>query len=219
MEPKNKAIRLKARLRLAARKLKTAFFISLGAYALVALSLFAVPENILSAHTVFREFTTFMADFYPAISTAQTNTAFGDVAAFHLSYLCFFMPVCLLFAGLYGVAKGATGRLEGSKSNAQALSQGIILFALIVCFLVFGGLNDFFSGYWIWHTYRPTWELIAQTRLGLFLRYEMIGFGIANFCVMISAYLIMQICRQLRAFILLRARQTAAFFRRILSRS
>ena len=174
-----------------------------------------MPEDILSAHAVFRDFTTFMADFYPAISVAQTKTAFGDVASFHLSYLCFFMPVCLLFAGLYGVAKGATGRLEGSKSNAQALSQGIILFALMVCFLVFGGLNDFFSGYWIWHTYRPTWEFIAQTRLGLFLRYEMIGFGIANFCVMVSAYLIMQICRQLWAFVLLRARQTAAFFGRI----
>jgi hypothetical protein len=200
---------------LAARKLKIAFFVSLGAYALVALSLFAVPEDILSAHAAFRDFTAFMVDFYPAINTAQTKTAFGDVAAFHLSYLCFFMPVCLLFAGLYGVAKGATGRLEGSKSNAQALSQGIILFALMVCFLVFGGLNDFFSGYWIWHTYRPTWEFIAQTRLGLFLRYEMIGFGIANFCVMVSAYLIMQICRQLWAFVLLRARQTAAFFGRI----
>ena len=202
-------------MRLAARKLKIAFFVSLGAYALVALSLFAVPEDILSAHAAFRDFTAFMADFYPAINTAQTKTAFGDVAAFHLSYLCFFMPVCLLFAGLYGVAKGATGRLEGSKSNAQALSQGIILFALMVCFLVFGGLNDFFSGYWIWHTYRPTWEFIAQTRLGLFLRYEMIGFGIANFCVMVSAYLIMQICRQLWAFVLLRARQTVAFFGRI----
>lgn len=200
---------------MAARKLKIAFFVSLGAYALVALSLFAVPEDILSAHAAFRDFTAFMADFYPAINTAQTKTAFGDVAAFHLSYLCFFMPVCLLFAGLYGVAKGATGRLEGSKSNAQALSQGIILFALMVCFLVFGGLNDFFSGYWIWHTYRPTWEFIAQTRLGLFLRYEMIGFGIANFCVMVSAYLIMQICRQLWAFVLLRARQTVAFFGRI----
>lgn len=197
---------------MAARKLKIAFFVSLGAYALVALSLFAVPEDILSAHAAFRDFTAFMVDFYPAINTAQTKTAFGDVAAFHLSYLCFFMPVCLLFAGLYGVAKGATGRLEGSKSNAQALSQGIILFALMVCFLVFGGLNDFFSGYWIWHTYRPTWEFIAQTRLGLFLRYEMIGFGIANFCVMVSAYLIMQICRQLWAFVLLRARQTAALF-------
>ena len=200
---------------MAARKLKIAFFVSLGAYALVALSLFAVPEDILSAHAAFRDFTAFMVDFYPAMSTAQTKTAFGDAAAFHLSYLCFFMPVCLLFAGLYGVAKGATGRLEGSKSNAQALSQGIILFALMVCFLVFGGLNDFFSGYWIWHTYRPTWEFIAQTRLGLFLRYEMIGFGIANFCVMVSAYLIMQICRQLWAFVLLRARQTAAFFGRI----
>ena len=200
---------------MAARKLKIAFFVSLGAYALVALSLFAVPEDILSAHAAFRDFTAFMVDFYPAINTAQTKTAFGDVAAFHLSYLCFFMPVCLLFAGLYGVAKGATGRLEGSKSNAQALSQGIILFALMVCFLVFGGLNDFSSGYWIWHTYRPTWEFIAQTRLGLFLRYEMIGFGIANFCVMVSAYLIMQICRQLWAFVLLRARQTAAFFGRI----
>lgn len=174
-----------------------------------------MPENVLSAHAAFRDFATFMADFYPAINTAQTRTAFGDVAAFHLSYLCFFMPVCLLFAGLYGVAKGTTGRLKGNKSNAQALSQGIILFALIVCFLVFGGLNDFFSGYWIWHTYRPTWEFIAQTRLGLFLRYEMIGFGIANFCVMMSAYLVIQICRQLRAFILLRARQTTAFFRRI----
>ena len=200
---------------MAARKLKIAFFVSLGAYALVALSLFAVPEDILSAHAAFRDFTAFMADFYPAINTAQTKTAFGDVAAFHLSYLCFFMLVCLVLAGLYGVAKGATGRLEGSKSNAQALSQGIILFALMVCFLVFGGLNDFFSGYWIWHTYRPTWEFIAQTRLGLFLRYEMIGFGIANFCVMVSAYLIMQICRQLWAFVLLRARQTVAFFGRI----
>ena len=200
---------------MAARKLKIAFFVSLGAYALVALSLFAVPEDILSAHAVFREFTAFMADFYPAINTAQTKTAFGDVAAFHLSYLCFFMPVCLLFAGLYGVAKGATGRLKGNKSNAQALSQGIILFALIVCFLVFGGLDDFFSGYRIWHTYRPTREFIAQMRLELFLYYEMIGFGIANFCVMMSAYLIMQICRQLWVFVLLRARQTAAFFGRI----
>ena len=125
------------------------------------------------------------------------------------------MPVCLLFAGLYGVAKGATGRLEENKNNAQALSQGIILFALIVCFLVFGGLDDFFSGYRIWHSYRPTREFIAQVRLELFLYYEMIGFGIANFCVMMSAYLIIQICRQLRAFILLRAHQTAAFFGRI----
>jgi len=190
----------------------------LGAYALVALSLFIVPENVLSAHAVFREFTTFTADFYPAINTAQTKTTFGDVAAFHLSYLCFFMPICLLFAGLYGVAKGATGRLEGSKSNAQALSQGIILFALIVCFLIFGGLDDFFSGYSIWHSYRPTREFIAQVRLELFLYYEMIGFGIANFCVMMSAYLIIQIYRQLRAFVLLRARQTAAFFRRFFGR-
>lgn len=54
------------------------------------------------------------------------------------------MPVCLLFAGLYGVAKGATGRLKGNKSDAQALSQGIILFALMVCFFVFGGLDVFF---------------------------------------------------------------------------
>lgn len=208
-------IRLKARLRLAARKLKIAFFVSLIAYVLAALSLFAIPENILSAYAVFREFTMFMADFYPAINAAQTKTAFGDVAAFHLSYLCFFMPVCLLFAGLYGVAKGATSRLEENKNNAQALSQGIILFALIVCFLVFGGLDDFFSGYRIWHTYRPTREFIAQMRLELFLYYEMIGFGIANFCVIMSAYLIIQICRQLRAFILLRARQTAAFFGRI----
>ena len=174
-----------------------------------------MPEDILSAHAVFRDFTTFMADFYPAINAAQTKTTFGDVASFHLSCLCFFMPVCLLFAGLYGVAKGATGRLEENKNNAQALSQGIILFALIVCFLVFGGLDDFFSGYRIWHTYRPTREFIAQMRLELFLYYEMIGFGIANFCVMMSAYLIMQICRQLRAFVLLRARQTAAFFGRI----
>lgn len=98
-------IRLKARLRLAARKLEIAFFISLGAYVLAALSLFIVPEDILSAHAVFRDFTTFMADFCPAINAAQTKTAFGDVASFHLSYLCFFMPVCLLFAGLYGVAK------------------------------------------------------------------------------------------------------------------
>ena len=208
-------IRLKARLRLAARKLEIAFFISLIAYVLAALSLFAVPEDILSAHAVFRDFTAFMAGFYPAIDVARTKTTFGDVAAFHLSYLCFFMPVCLLFAVLYGVAKGATSRLEENKNNAQALSQGIILFALIVCFLVFGGLDDFFSGYRIWHTYRPTREFIAQMRLELFLYYEMIGFGIANFCVMMSAYLIIQICRQLRAFVLLRARQTAAFFGRI----
>ena len=208
-------IRVKARLRLAARKLKIAFFISLGAYALAALSLFAVPGDILSTHAVFREFTTFMVDFYPAISTAQTNTAFGDAAAFHLSYLCFLMPVCLLFAGLYGVAKGATGRLEGSKSNAQSLSQDIILFALIVYFLVFGGpLDDLFSGYRIWHTYRLTREFTMQIRFELFFYYDMIGFGIANFCVMMSAYLIMQICRQLWAFVLLRARQTAAFFGR-----
>lgn len=208
-------IRLKARLRLAARKLEIAFFISLIAYVLAALSLFIVPEDILSAHAVFRDFTAFMVGFYPAIDVARTKTTFGDVAAFHLSYLCFFMPVCLLFAGLYGVAKGATSRLEENKNNAQALSQGIILFALIVCFLVFGGLDDFFSGYSIWHTYRPTREFIAQMRLELFLYYEMIGFGIANFCVIMSAYLIIQICRQLRAFILLRARQTAAFFGRI----
>nr|WP_314468232.1 hypothetical protein [uncultured Campylobacter sp.] len=208
-------IRLKVRLRLAARKLETAFFVSLIAYVLAALSLFAVPEDILSAHAVFRDFTAFMAGFYPAIDVARTKTTFGDVAAFHLSYLCFFMPVCLLFAGLYGVAKGATSRLEENKNNAQALSQGIILFALIVCFLVFGGLDDFFSGYRIWHSYRPTREFIAQVRLELFLYYEMIGFGIANFCVMMSAYLIIQICRQLRAFILLRAHQTAAFFGRI----
>lgn len=208
-------IRLKARLRLAARKLKIAFFVSLIAYVLAALSLLAIPENILSTHAVFRDFTAFMAGFYPAIDVARTKTTFGDVAAFHLSYLCFFMPVCLLFAGLYGVAKGATSRLEENKNNAQALSQGIILLALIVCFLVFGGLDDFFSGYSIWHSYRPTREFIAQVRLELFLYYEMIGFGIANFCVIMSAYLIMQICRQLRAFILLRARQTAAFFGRI----
>ena len=208
-------IRLKARLRLAARKLETAFFVSLIAYVLAALSLFAVPEDILSAHAVFRDFTAFMAGFYPAIDVARTKTTFGDVAAFHLSYLCFFILVCLVFAGLYGVAKGATGRLEENKNNAQTLSQGIILFALIVCFLVFGGLDDFFSGYRIWHTYRPTREFIAQMRLELFLYYEMIGFGIANFYVMMSAYLIMQICRQLWAFVLLRARQTAAFFGRI----
>lgn len=185
------------------------------AYALAALSLFAVPEDILSAHAVFRDFTAFMAGFYPAIDVARTKTAFGDVAAFHLSYLCFFMLVCLVLAGLSGVASGITGRLEENKNNAQALSQSIILFALIVCFLVFGGLDNFFSGHSIWHTYRPMREFIAQTRLGLFLRYEMIGFGIVNFCVMVSAYLIMQICRQLWAFVLLRARQTAAFFGRI----
>ena len=213
-----KMIRLKARLRLAARKLEIAFFVSLIAYVLAALSLFIVPEDILSAHADFRDFTAFMADFYPAINAAQTKTAFGDVAAFHLSYLCFFMPVCLLFAGLYGVAKGATGRLKGNKSNAQALSQGIILFALIVCVLVFGVLDVFFSGYSIWHSYRPTREFTMQIRFELFFYYEMIGFGIANFCVMMSAYLIMQICRQLWAFILLRARQTAAFFGRIFRR-
>ena len=210
-------IRLKARLRLAARKLEIAFFVSLIAYILAALSLFIIPEDVLSAHVDFRDFTAFMADFYPAINVAQTKTTFGDVAAFHLSYLCFFMLFCLLFAGLYGVAKGATSRLEENKNNAQALSQGIILFALIVCFLIFGGLDDFFSGYSIWHTYRLTreFEFIMQTRLGLFLRYEIIGFGIASFCVMASAYLIMQICRQLLAFILLRARQMTAFFGRI----
>lgn len=212
-------IRVKARLRLAARKIEIAFFVSLIAYILAALSLFIVPEDILSTHADFRDFTAFMADFYPAISVAQTKTAFGDVAAFHLSYLCFFMPACLLFAGLYGAAKGATGRLKGNKSNAQALSQGIILFALMVCFLVFGGpLDDFFSGYMIWHTYRPTREFIAQMRLELFAHYEIIGFGIASFCMMASAYLIIQICRQLQAFVLLRARQTAAFFGRIFGR-
>ena len=173
---------------MAARKLKIAFFVSLIAYVLAALSLFIVPKDILSAHADFRDFTAFMADFYPAINVAQTKTTFGDVAAFHLSYLCFFMLVCLLFAGLYGVAKGATGRLEENKNNAQALSQGIILLALIVCFLVFGGLDDFFSGYRIWHSYRPTREFIIQIRFELFVYYEMIGFGIANFCVMISAY-------------------------------
>ena len=74
-------IRLKARLRLAARKLETAFFVSLIAYVLAALSLFAVPEDILSAHAVFRDFTAFMAGFYPAIDVARTKTTFGDVAA------------------------------------------------------------------------------------------------------------------------------------------
>ncbi len=212
-------IRVKARLRLAARRLKIAFFISLGAYVLAALSLFIVPEDILSAYAVFRDFTAFMADFYPAISAAQTKTTFGDVAAFHLSYLCFFILVCLLFAGLYGVAKGATGRLKGNKSNAQALSQDIILFSLIVCFLVFGGpIDDFFSGYRIWHTYRLTREFIMQIRFELFFYYEMIGFSIANFGMMVSAYLIIQICRQLWALILLRTRQTAAFFGRIFRR-
>ena len=209
-------IRLKARLRLAGWRLKIAFFISLGAYALAALSLFAIPEDILSAYAVFREFTTFMADFYPAINAAQTKTTFGDVAAFHLSYLCFFMLVCLVLAGFCGAVSGITGRLKGNKSNAQALSKDIILFALIVCFLVFGGpLDDLFSGYRIWHTYRLTREFTMQIRFELFFYYEMIGFGIANFCVMMSAYLIIQICRQLQAFILLRARQTAAFFGRI----
>ena len=212
-------IRLKARLRLAARKLEIAFFVSLIAYILAALSLFIVPEDILSAHADFRDFTAFMADFYPAINVAQTKTTFGDVASFHLSYLCFFMLVCLLLSGLYGVAKGATGRLEENKNNAQALSQGIILFALIVCFLVLGGpLDDFFSGYSMWHSYRPTREFTMQIRFELFFYYEMIGFGIANFCVMISAYLIVQICRQLLAFVSLRARQTTAFFGRIFGR-
>ena len=208
-------IRVKARLRLAARKLKIVFFISLGAYALAALSLFAVPEDILSAHADFRDFTAFMAGFYPAIDVARTKTTFGDVAAFHLSYLCFFVLVCLVLAGLCGAVSGITDRLKGNKSNAQALSQDIILFALIVCFLVFGGLNDFFSGYWIWHTYRPTREFTMQIRFELFFYYDMIGFGIANFGMMVSAYLIIQICRQLQAFILLRARQTSAFFGRI----
>lgn len=208
-------IRLKARLRLAARKLEIAFFVSLIAYALAALSLFIVPEDILSAHAVFRDFTAFMAGFYSAIDVAQTKTTFGDVAAFHLSYLCFFMLVCLVLAGLCGVVSGITGRLKGNKSNAQALLQDIILFALMVCFLVFGGpLDDLFSGYRIWHTYRLTREFTMQIRFELFFYYEMIGFGIANFCVMASAYLIMQICRQLLAFILLRARQTATLFGR-----
>ena len=205
-------IRVKARLRLAARRLETAFFVSLGAYALVALSLFAVPEDILSAHTVFRDFTAFMADFYPAIDVARTKTTFGNVAAFHLSYLCFFMLVCLVLAGLYGLAKGATGRFKGNKSDAQALSQGIILFTLIVCFFIFDGLDDFFSGYSMWHYYRPTLEFIVRMRLELFAYYEIISFGIANFCVMMSAYLTVQIFRQLWAFVSLRARQTATFF-------
>jgi len=58
-----------------------------------------VPEDILSAHADFRDFTAFMADFYPAINGGQTKTAFGDVAAFHLSYLCFFI---LFLAGFGG---------------------------------------------------------------------------------------------------------------------
>ena len=212
-------IRVKARLRLAARKLEIAFFVSLIAYILAALSLFIVPEDILSAHAVFRDFTALMADFYPAINAAQIKTAFGDVAAFHLSYLCFFMLVCLVLAGLCGVVSGITGRLKGNKSNAQALSQDIILFALMVCFLVFGGpLDDLFSGYRIWHTYRLTREFTMQIRFELFFYYEMIGFGIANFCVMASAYLIIQIYRQLLAFVLLRVRQTAAFFGQIFRR-
>ena len=177
-----------------------------------------MPEDILSAHAVFRDFTAFMAGFYPAIDVARTKTTFGDVAAFHLRYLCFFMLVCLVLAGLSGVASGITGRLEENKSNAQALSQGIILFALIVCFLVFGGLDDFFSGYSIWHTYRPTREFTMQIRFELLFYYELIGFGTANFCVMMSAYLIMQICRQLWAFVSLRACQTAAFFGRLFGR-
>ena len=124
------------------------------------------------------------------------------------------MLVCLVLAGLYGAVSGITGRLEENKSNAQALSQGIILFALIVCFFIYG----FFSGYSMWHTYRPTREFTMQIRFELFFYYEMIGFGIANFCVMASAYLIIQICRQLLAFVLLRARQTAVFFGRIFRR-
>lgn len=137
-------IRVKARLRLAARKIEIAFFVSLIAYILAALSLFIVPKDILSAHAVFRDFTAFMADFYPAIDVARTKTTFGDVAAFHLSYLCFFMLVCLVLAGLYGAVSGITGRLEGNKSNAQALSQGIISFALIVCFFYFRRTGWFF---------------------------------------------------------------------------
>nr|WP_314472240.1 hypothetical protein [uncultured Campylobacter sp.] len=176
------------------------------------MSLFAVPEDILSAHAAFRDFTAFMAGFYPAIDIARTKTTFGDVAAFHLSYLCFFMLVCLVLAGLSGVASGITGRLEENKSNAQALSQSIILSTLIVCFLVFSGPDDFFSGYSMWHSYRPTREFIVRMRLELFVYYEIISFGVANFYVMMSAYLIIQICRQLWAFVLLRARQTAAFF-------
>ena len=93
-------IRLKARLRLAASNLEIAFFVSLLAYILAALSLFIIPEDILSTYAVFRAFTTFMVGFYPAINAAQTKTAFGDVAAFHLSYLCFFILAFLLFAGL-----------------------------------------------------------------------------------------------------------------------
>ena len=205
----------KSKIKIGRREAKTAFFISLGAYVLAALSLFIVPEDVLSAHADFRDFTAFMADFYPAINAAQTKITFGDVAAFHLSYLCFFILVCLVFAGLCGVVSGITSRLKRNKSNAQALSQDIILFALIVCFLVFGGpLDDLFSGYRIWHTYCLTREFTMQIRFELFFYYEMIGFGIANFCVMASAYLIMQICRQLRVFVLLRVRQTAAFFGR-----
>lgn len=131
----------------------------------------------------------------------------------------------LFYASLFGACgalrcgKRATGRLEENKNNAQALSQGIILFALMVCFLVFGGpLDDLFSGYRIWHTYRLTREFIMQMRLALFLRYEIIGFSIANFGMMASAYLIMQICRQLLAFISLKVRQMTAFFGRIFGR-
>ena len=127
-------IRLKVRLRLAARKLETAFFVSLIAYVLAALSLFAVPEDILSAHAVFRDFTAFMAGFYPAIDVARTKTTFGDVAAFHLSYLCFFMPVCLLFAGLYGVAKGATSRLEEKKTTPRLFRKALFYLRLSYAF-------------------------------------------------------------------------------------
>lgn len=57
-----------------------------------------------------------------------------------------------------------------------------------------------------------------RMRLELFVYYEIISFGVANFYVMVSAYLIMQICRQLWAFVSLRARQTAAFFGRLFGR-
>ena len=127
-------IRVKARLRLAARKIEIAFFVSLIAYILAALSLFIVPEDILSAHAVFRDFTTFMADFYPAISVAQNKTAFGDVAAFHLSYLCFFMLVCLVLAGLCGVAKELPVGLRKTKTTLKRFRKALFYVRLSYAF-------------------------------------------------------------------------------------
>ena len=176
-----------------------------------------MPEDILSAHATFRDFATFMADFYPAINTAQTKTAFGDVAAFHLSYLCFLCPfVCYLRDFTAWLAALPVDSKE-TKATPKRFRKALFYLRLSYAFWYLADLM-IFSGYWIWHTYRPTREFTMLIRFELFFYYELIGFSIANVCVMMSAYLIMQICRQLWAFVSLRACQTAAFFGRLFGR-